>query len=88
MPASIGLANVIHRERHGAWAEEIGRLAPAILPALPLDPFTGKDYLYRKENGGFVVYSVGENLVDDGGVDRFSAEGRETGSTDIVWGVK
>ncbi len=31
----------------------------ALLPSPPIDPFTGKAYLYRREGAGFVVYSAG-----------------------------
>ena len=37
---------------------------------IPLDPFTGKSFIYRQEEGGFLVYSVGsvgEDLAYSGG---------------------
>jgi hypothetical protein len=34
---------------------------------LPADPFTGKDLIYKVQGKGFMVYSVGEDKVDDGG---------------------
>ncbi len=34
---------------------------------LPIDPFTGKAPLYRREGGGYLVYSVGEDGKDGGG---------------------
>ena len=55
------------------------RLAKGRLPAslkelrdfvgheLPTDPFTGKDLVYKVQGKGFMVYSVGDNKVDDGG---------------------
>ncbi len=45
-----------------------------------VDPFNGKPLQYRKTDSGFVVYSIGENLVDDGGTT--SEKNREG---DIVW---
>lgn len=42
---------------------------PNQLPAgCPTDPFTGKPFLYRKSGSGFVVYSIGADGVDDGGI--------------------
>jgi len=32
-----------------------------------LDPFTGKSLHYVRENDGYVVYSVGRDVRDDGG---------------------
>ncbi|MFZ1988707.1 MAG: hypothetical protein WAW96_02950, partial [Alphaproteobacteria bacterium] len=55
------------------------RLAKGRLPAslkelrdfvghdLPADPFTGKDLIYKVQGKGFMVYSVGDDKVDDGG---------------------
>jgi hypothetical protein len=37
------------------------------LPNIPLDPFTGKPFKYRREGAGFVLYSVGEDGDFDGG---------------------
>jgi hypothetical protein len=40
----------------------------------PEDRFTGKPLVYRKKGNGYVLYSLGENLKDDGGVrDKKSA---------------
>jgi len=78
--AEIGIANRIYRQKYGKFADSLDQLTPEILPALPLDPFTGKDYVYKKTNKGFIVYSVGENLADDGG-----AEKGTSASPDIIW---
>jgi hypothetical protein len=41
-----------------------------------IDPFTGKPFVYRTHpKRGFQLYSVGENLTDDGG--RLSANRRQ-----------
>ena len=32
-----------------------------------IDPFSGEQYGYRPESQGWVLYSVGENMIDDGG---------------------
>ena len=80
--ARLGLALKIYKTEEGSYPESLNRLTPDIIPALPRDPFTGKDYIYRREGKGFVVYSLGENLRDDGGQwgrNRFRGEG------DIVW---
>jgi hypothetical protein len=81
--AEIGLANRIYRQANGKFADTLNQLAPEILPALTLDPFTGKDYIYRKTDTGFIVYSVGEDEKDDGGVMKYF-----TLKPDIVWEEK
>ena len=35
---------------------------------VPQDRFSEDEFIYRREGEGFVLYSVGPNLVDDGGV--------------------
>lgn len=51
------------KARHGAFP---GNLASAVSP-MPADPFNGSPLRYRRERGGFVVYSVGPDGKFDGG---------------------
>lgn len=39
-----------------------------MLPAVPIDRFTGKPLLYRLTNGVPILYSVGADQIDDGGI--------------------
>ncbi|MBP7933880.1 MAG: hypothetical protein KA354_04445 [Phycisphaerae bacterium] len=34
---------------------------------LRIDPFSGRDFVYKQRSKGFLLYSVAENLKDDGG---------------------
>ena len=79
--AEIAVANRIYKKKHGKYVDSLEQLTPEILPFLPLDPFTGKDYIYKKKDKGFIVYSLGENLRDDGGLRRKAREK----DYDIVW---
>jgi hypothetical protein len=65
--ARIGMACQIYKNMHGEFPEELDRLAPEILEKIPVDPFNGKAMIYKKQDSGFMVYSVGSNLKDDGG---------------------
>lgn len=58
-----GAAVLEYRARHQSWPD---RLETA-MERVPLDPYTGKSLLYRVEDTGFVVYSVGETGAFDGG---------------------
>jgi len=64
----LALALKIYREKHGNYPDTLSPLAPEIIPELLLDPFTGKDYIYRRKGKGFIVYSVGLNEKDDNGI--------------------
>ena len=82
--AVIGLACELYRSRHGRYPANLAALAPEFLDKLPPDPFTGKPFVYRRKGEGdaasFIVYSVGENLTDDGGFDK-----RSSGKDDMAW---
>ena len=43
------------------------RPRPQYLPDVPEDPFSGRPLVYRTETTGYVLYSVGQNGIDDGG---------------------
>ncbi len=81
--AEIAIANKIYKTKHGEYVESLSQLSPEILPTTPLDPFTGKDYIYKKKEKGFIVYSLGENLKDDGGISQKQTGWK--GDYDIVW---
>lgn len=65
--ARIGIACKIFKNLYGDFPEILDELSPGILAEIPLDPFTGKPYIYKKDDTGFIVYSVGSNLKDEGG---------------------
>jgi hypothetical protein len=65
--ARIGIACKIHKNAKGAFPENIELLSPDILKEILPDPFTGKAFIYRLQDAGMIVYSLGSNLKDDGG---------------------
>jgi hypothetical protein len=57
-----------YRLRHGKFPTEVSALTSEFLPELPRDWIDGQPLRYRsKENGQFVLYSIGEDGVDDDG---------------------
>jgi hypothetical protein len=70
----------LYKLRHGAYPKKLSDLVPRILPAVPIDEFSGAELLYRRSGDGFVVYSIGQNGIDDGGI---TTEKRDSG--DIVY---
>lgn len=63
------------------YPESLSELTPNCLTAVPADPFDGKGLRYRKAGNGYVLYSIGQNLKDDGGKSRKVQDG------DIVFAV-
>jgi hypothetical protein len=77
--ARLYVASRIFEKLHGAKPKTLDDLlADGILPAMPTDPYSGRDLLYD----GNRIWSVGRNLVDDGGSAARDSSGR---SKDLVW---
>lgn len=55
--AETGIALKLYKCLHGTYPETANALMPEILKALPLDPYTGKPFQYRLENGEFSLLS-------------------------------
>lgn len=54
-------------DHNGQIPNSLDDLVPNYLPSVPLDPYTGQPLKFKKKNKGYVVYSVGPDLQDDGG---------------------
>lgn len=55
--------------RHGQLPESLGKLVPEFMPDELSDPMSGKSLLFQPTATGIMLlYSVGENGVDDGGL--------------------
>ncbi len=63
----LGIACKIYKAKHGVFPDSLTQLVPAVLPDLPVDPFSGKPFVYKKSDSGFILYSLGSNKKDDGG---------------------
>lgn len=67
--AAIACALERYRLANGQFPDKLEALAPQFISHPPNDVMTGQPYKYRRTNDGqFVLYSVGWNLKDDGGV--------------------
>jgi len=62
------LALKCHKSETGSLPQSLDELVPAHLPAIRADDFDGKPLRYSPEKK--LLYSVGEDLVDDGGDGR------------------
>ena len=53
----------------GTYPETLTELVPEFIPAIPADTYSKKALIYRRQQGAtFLLYGVGENRTDDGGV--------------------
>jgi hypothetical protein len=50
--------------------DNLGALVPAYLATILSDPFDGHPLRFKRRESGYIVYSVGPDAVDDGGLER------------------
>jgi hypothetical protein len=74
----LGLLLEQYKAENGSYPAKLDGIATDLGGSVPVDPFTGEAYHYQPSEDDFLLYSVGRNLVDDGGKHDYR-EG------DIVW---
>lgn len=79
MTAELAIAVHMYKSKNGDFPASLYELAPDFIEKLPQDPFTGKSFVYRHKEDGFIIYSLGQNLKDDNG------ECKSPRKSDIVW---
>ncbi len=77
----VALAVERYRLVTGQLPDRLDSLVPAHMASVPLDPFDGQPLRFRLLDEGYVVYSVGANLSDNGGKER----GTRGHSKDEAW---
>lgn len=83
--ALVVIAIELHRRREGRLPSTLDELVPGLLPRVPLDLFTGEPIRYRVEGDSFVVWSVGNDYIDDGGEVDGTNHSQESGWTAGRW---
>ncbi len=76
------LALSAYKDRFGSYPANLGELRTKLGWKIPEDPFSGKDFIYKRDGKGFLLYSIGPDLKDDGGKE-LPKNDRDNG--DIVW---
>ena len=85
--ARVAIALERYRLAHGEYPEAINTLVPQFMEKLPRDIINGQPLHYRRTSDGqFVLYSVGWNETDDGGVvGRIKYGAPDISEGDWVW---
>ena len=65
----IALSLAGYHADHSAYPVELQALVPKYLDKVPLDPFTQKPLVYKRQGEGYILYSVSANMHDDDGID-------------------
>jgi hypothetical protein len=55
------------RQQKGTLPKRLEELTPQLLKAVPLDPYVGKPLRYKRLDHRVIVYSVGPDMIDNGG---------------------
>lgn len=92
--AVLGLT--LYHQRHGAYPEQLEDLLSMDWP-VPMDYYTEEPLVYRREGKSFVLYSLGPDLMDNGGTAvywqerdpakrvRPAGQGDQPDQGDITW---
>ena len=68
--ARVALAIERYRLARGSLPKELADLVPRYIDKVPIDPFDGKPLRYKLTEPGYIVYSIGEDGTDEGGLEK------------------
>jgi hypothetical protein len=82
--AAAGLALSRYHDANGEYPTSLEALVPDFLPIIPFDHFANGPLVYRLEADGYALYSLGSNLIDNGGIapEYFSVSDDDS---DLIW---
>lgn len=86
--AQVALALKAYQFQAGHYPASLQELRSLVPWDLPLDPFSGQDFGYRREGSGFILHSYGWDLDDDGGQipeGKTSSRPGRDGNGDLAW---
>lgn len=70
----------LYKLKNGVYPDGIKDLKGDLLETPPKDPFSGDSFIYHKKGDDFILYSIGPNRQDDGGINDSS-----NNKDDIAW---
>ena len=71
---NLALALMKYRLDHESYPKKLRELSPEYIPEISKDLFSDTSLLYKSINDRFLLYSVGPNLRDDGGIEDRPAD--------------
>jgi len=84
--AAVACALERYRLAHGAHPDSLDALAPRFIAKVPPDLITGQSLKYRRtDDGAYLLYSVGWNEKDDGGVVAINKSGHSVSPEEGDW---
>ncbi|MGB2864552.1 MAG: hypothetical protein WBC05_14585 [Sedimentisphaerales bacterium] len=86
--ADAALAAQRYRLASGKFPDKLADLVPTYLQSVPEDPFDGNELRYKRLGPGFVVYSIGDDLSDDGGKEKPPRKTKDSPNWDVTFIVE
>lgn len=80
----LGFAVKVIQRKYARYPKALSELAPDFVKEIPLDPASGKSFIYRRTNQGAKIYSVGKNNKDDQGHASWDDDAAHEGADDIT----
>jgi len=82
------LAIFRYKAEKGYFPEKISQLVSGgYLKELPIDAYSNKPLIYRKVSDNFILYSIGADFDDDGGIGDIRGQDKADGDI-VYWPVK
>jgi hypothetical protein len=88
--ATVSIALEAYRRQNGRLPDSLQVLAPTWIDQIPADPFDGQLLRYMRTSNGYIIYSVGPDKDDNGGLNKEDAgriQGEEKQAYDITFTV-
>lgn len=82
--AQTAMALNAYKNNYGTYPGTLADASLALGWEIPEDPFSGESLIYKRHGAGFVVYSIGSDLKDDGGT---PPPKNDSTAGDIVWSL-
>ena len=60
----VGLAMELYHGQHGVYPKTLDEIAPTLNDEIPLDPFTGEQFVYEPGQEGFTLFSQSGEVAD------------------------
>jgi hypothetical protein len=86
--AQVFLALQAYRDRAGSYPKTLAEVKRTLGWKLPLDPFSGRELVYKPQAEGFLLYSVGPDMKDDGGRVEVKRSDWPQCPGDVIWDSK
>ncbi len=82
----IAFALAAFRAEQGRYPKDLAQLAPKYIAEVPTDLFTNKAFRYKPGEKGYLIYSLGPNMKDNGGkVEYLDEEKAAPGEDTSQW---